>query len=174
MSTWNIDIGHSELGFKVKHLLVSTVKGHFTAFEGTLAAADDTFEGAKLTLSADIKSVSTNNAARDGHLLSGDFFEAEQFPKLTFVSKSFTKKDSGSFEVTGDLTMRGVTKEVAVHATLHGIGTGMDGKRVAAFEVTGKINRMDFGVKWNSALEAGGFTLGEEVMLDATMELKEA
>lgn len=174
MITWKIDPSHTEIGFKVKHLVVSTVKGLFSKYEADLSADDDTLVNAKLSFSADVSGITTHNAQRDGHLMSADFFDAEHFPKVTFVSKSFAKKEGNMFAVTGDLTMRGVTKEVVLDATFNGLAKGpMDGIRVAAFEVTGKIIRKDFGIAWNSNTETGGLVVGEEVVLDATVEFKE-
>ena len=175
MSTWNIDQAHSEIGFKVKHLVVSTVKGSFANFSGSLTSSDDTFADAKIFFEADVASITTNNAQRDGHLKSGDFFDVENSPKITFVSKSFSKNGGDSFTLVGDFTMRGVTKEITLNVVSNGINTNpMDGLRVTSFDLTGKINRMDFGVKWNVALETGGFMVSEEVMLDIGVEMKEA
>lgn len=173
MSTWNLDQAHSVIGFKVKHLVVSTVSGNFTDFSGTIESADDSFENAQVNFEAKVASINTHNEARDEHLRSGDFFETEQFPTLSFVSTSFTKQGD-HFEVVGDFTLRGVTKSITLHATSEGIGTGMDGKRVVAFAITGSINRLDYGVTWNSPLETGGFALGDEVTFDIHVEAKEA
>lgn len=172
MSTWNLDQMHSTIGFKVKHLVISTVKGHFADFSGSVIANDDTFENAQVSFTAQTASISTNNADRDGHLKSADMFDVEQFPTLTFTSTSFTKTSEG-FDVTGDITIKGVTKQVVLKAKLAGIIMGMYGKRVAAFELSGSINRMDFGVAWNAALEAGGVVVSEEVALEIEAELVE-
>ena len=174
MSTWNIDPAHTEIGFKVKHLMVSTVKGFFGKFEGKLTADDDAFTNAVATFEADVASISTNNAQRDGHLQSGDFFDTAKFPKLSFVSTSFAKKEGNEYAITGNFTMKGVTKEITVKAVFNGTGKAMDDKRIASFDVTGVINRADYGVSWNAAIEAGGVAVSNEVWLDATLELKEA
>ena len=173
MSTWNIDGAHSEIGFKVKHLMVSTVKGSFKTFSGALTADDDNLTNAKVSFEADAASITTNNDMRDGHLKAADMFDAEHFPKITFVSKSFTKKEGTEYAVVGDFTMKGVTKEITLNATFNGFGHGMDGKRVASFEIGGMINRMDYGVSWNSALETGGVAVSPEVTLMMDVELKE-
>ena len=173
MNTWNIDQAHSEVGFRVKHLMVSTVRGYFGTFSGTVTAADDTMNDAMLTFEAEVASIHTNNTQRDSHLQSADFFDSAQFPKVMFVSKSF-KKAGDTFSVTGDFTMKGVTKEITLNAVFNGIATDAYGKRVAAFDVSGTINRSDFGIKWNAPLDKGGVTISEKVMLDATIELKEA
>ena len=174
MSTWHIDGAHSEIGFKVKHLMVSTVKGFFGAFSGTLTTDDDNLTNAKVSFETDVASVSTNNEMRDGHLKSPEFFDVDKFPKITFTSKSFTKKDEHNFTVVGDFIMKGVTKEIELTATLGGIAKSMtDGKRVMAFDITGTINREDYGVSWNSALETGGVAVSKEVWLSANVEMKE-
>lgn len=173
MSTWKIDDAHSEIGFKVKHLMVSTVKGHFTKFSGSIKADDDNMTNAVATFEADVASITTNNAGRDGHLQTGDFFEADKFPKITFTSTSFTKKSDNEFLVVGNFSMRGVTKEIGLNATLNGIVKDSYGNRVASFDVSGVINRLDYGVSWNAALEAGGFAVSNEVWLNMNVELKE-
>jgi polyisoprenoid-binding protein YceI len=173
MITWTIDAGHSEVGFSVKHLLISTVRGRFASFEGALTASDETFAGAKLTFSADTASITTNNAMRDAHLQSPDFFDGANNPKITFFSKSFAKTGENAYAVTGDFTMRGVTKELTVSAILNGATNDAYGKRVASFDVSGTIKRTDYGVNWNAALEAGGLSVSEDVVLEATVELKQ-
>ncbi len=173
MSTWHIDPVHTEIGFKVKHLMVSTVRGKFEIFEGTLTAADDKLTDAHVTFSADVTSINTGNTQRDGHLRSGDFFAPEQFPKITFVSKRFESAGGTAYKVTGDLTIRGVTKEVTLDATYNGLGVNMGGKRIMSFDIGGAINRMDFGVAWNAPLETGGVVLGETVWFDISAELIE-
>ena len=174
METWTIDHAHSEVGFSVKHLLVSTVRGRFGAFEGSLTASNPELSDAKIQFSADVASITTNNAMRDGHLQAPDFFDAAQFPKVTFVSKSFTKSGDNTFKMLGDFTMKGVTKEVTLDVVANGMAKDMQGKSVASFDVSGTIKRTDYGVSWNQALEAGGLALSEDVVLDATVELKQA
>lgn len=173
MSTWHIDGAHSEIGFKVKHLMVSNVKGFFEKFSGTLTTDDDDLTNAKVSFETDVASISTRNEARDKHLKSGDFFDADKFPKITFTSTSFTKKPDDNFTVVGDLTMRGVTKSIELNVLKNGIAKGMDGKRVMSFDVEGMINRMDFGVSWNSVIEAGGVAVSPEVWLIMGVELIE-
>jgi polyisoprenoid-binding protein YceI len=173
MSTWHIDGAHSEIGFKVRHLMVSNVKGLFKAFEGTITSTDDSFLDAAVSFSIDMESIDTRNDQRDGHLKSPEFFDVTQFPKLTFVSKSFTSKGNNEFEVVGALTMKGVTKDVTLKPVLGGISKGMDGKRVAAFEVTGMLKRSEFGVTWNAPVETGGVVVSDEVMFDMNVVAKE-
>lgn len=172
MSTWTIDSAHSTIGFKVKHLVVSTVRGAFTDFAGSIQSPDDTFVGASASFTANVASISTNNAMRDGHLQSPEFFDAATFPTVTFASSSFVKNGDG-FTVTGNLTMHGVTKEISLTTIQNGIGSGMDGKRVVSFEATGTIDRRDFGLTYGAVLETGALVVGHEIMLDIQIEAKE-
>lgn len=173
MKTWTIDVAHSEIGFTVKHLLISTVRGRFTAFEGSLSASDETFSDAVVAFSADAASITTNNAMRDQHLQSPDFFDTANNPKIIFASKSFTANGDKKFVVVGDFTMRGVTNEITLDAIFNGAITDAYGKRVLSFDLSGTIKRTDYGVSWNAALEAGGLSVSEDVQLEATVELKE-
>jgi polyisoprenoid-binding protein YceI len=173
MTTWHIDPAHSEISFKVKHLMVSTVKGMFTRFEGTVEAPDEDYTKAVISFSAKSESISTNQAQRDEHLKSADFFEVEKFPILTFSSTLISKLSDTEYKVEGDLTMHGVTKEVAFNATMHGIGKGMDGVEVAGVEAHGILSRKDFGLVWNAPLEAGGVVVSDEVGFEFNLELKE-
>jgi polyisoprenoid-binding protein YceI len=174
MNTWNIDVAHSEIGFKVKHLMIATVKGKFGVFEGSIAAEDETFNNASISFSADVASLSTNNAQRDAHIHSPDFFDEVQFPKVTFVSTTVEAKDDGVLVITGDFTMKGVTKSITLYGKCTGTATDLYGGHVAAFEVTGEINRQDYGVSWNSPLEAGGVAVSDTVILEAIIEAKKA
>ena len=171
MATWTIDTAHSEVAFKVKHLVVSTASGKFTTFEGVLEAEKEDFTDAKVTFSADIDSIHTGNEQRDGHLKSADFFDAESFPKLTFTSTSIEKKGDADYTITGDLTLKGVTKQVVVNAEFGGIEKSLYGQIVAGFEVTAKINRQDFGLTWSAVTEAGGLVVANDVKLVANIEL---
>lgn len=167
MSTtkWAIDPTHSEIGFKVKHMMFTNVSGSFQQFDATVETEGDDFENAKIEFSADVASVTTANADRDNHLKSGDFFDAEQFPKMTFTATSFTKESESEYELKGDLTLRGVTKPVKLDVEFGGTAKDPWGNLKAGLSATGKINRKDWGLNWNSALEAGGVLVGEEVKL---------
>ena len=173
MKTWNIDTAHSEIGFKVKHLMISTVRGLFSSFEGAISAEDESFDNGQISFSADVSSIDTKNAQRDGHLKSADFFDAENFPKLTFSSTSVKNVGDNNLEITGDLTMRGVTKSVSLNASVTGVVKGMDGAKVAGFEISGKINRSEFGLVWNAPLETGGVVVSDSVTIEALIEAKE-
>jgi polyisoprenoid-binding protein YceI len=162
---WVLDPTHSEVTFKVKHLMFTNVSGSFTKFEASAESEDDTFNNASFSFSADIDSINTNNADRDGHLKSGDFFDAAQFPTISFKSTSVSKESEDELDITGDLTIHGVTKSVTLDVEFGGIQKDPWGNIKSGFSVTGKINRKDFGLSWNAALETGGVMLGEEVKL---------
>lgn len=172
MSTWNIDQAHSLIGFKIKHLVISTVKGRFDDFSGKVTADNDNFDNAQIEFSVNTKSINTNQEQRDNHLRSADMFDIANFPTMNFVSTSF-KKSGDSYKVDGNLTLKGVTKPVSLNASFDGIVMGMYGKRVAAFTVTGSLNRQDYGVSWNAVMEAGGLVVANEVALDINVELVE-
>jgi len=169
-TNWTIDPAHSEIQFKVKHMVITTVTGSFTEFNGNAESADD-FENASISFEANVNSITTNNEQRDGHLKSADFFEAEKYPKLTFVSSKFSNKGDDKFELTGDLTIKGITKPVGL--TVEYTGTVKDpyGQTKAGFELRGKINRKDFGLTWSALTEAGGALVSDEVRLEANLQL---
>lgn len=170
-TTWVIDPMHSEVQFKVKHLMVSTVSGQFSQFEGQLLMAADDFEDAKITFSADIDSISTGNEQRDGHLKSGEFFDAEQFPKLTFESTGMTKTGDDVYDLTGNLTLHGVTKPVTLKAEYGGQMGDFYGNTKAGFEVTGVIKRKEFGLTWDGVTEAGGVVVSDDVKLTMNIQV---
>lgn len=166
MAQWNIDPTHSEVQFKVKHLMISTVTGNFSTYEGTVNTVNDTdFDGASINFSADIDSISTRQEQRDEHLKSGEFFDAEKFPKLTFASTSFKKKSDDTYVLEGNLTIRDKTNPIKLNAEFGGIMTDFYGNTKAGFEISGKINRQDFDLTWNGITEAGGIVVSEEVKL---------
>lgn len=165
LTTWSIDPSHSEIQFKVKHLVISTVTGSFGTFDATLESDNDDFEGADIKFSADINSISTGNEDRDNHLKSDDFFNAAEHPKLTFESKSFEKTGDGTYKLTGDLTIRGNTKTVELAADYGGTVVDPYGNTKAGFDVTGKINRKEFGLSWSAVTEAGSVVVSDEVKL---------
>lgn len=168
---WKIDPSHSEVQFKVKHLVISTVTGSFGSYDATVENEGDSFEDAEVHFEADINSISTNNEDRDNHLKSDDFFNAEEFPKLTFDSTTVEKIDENKYKVKGDLTIRGTTKPVELEA-VHG-GTVEDpyGQTKAGFEISGNINRKEFGLKWDAVTEAGNVVVGDQVKLLLNVQL---
>jgi len=169
-TTWAIDPTHSELQFKVKHLVITTVTGSFKDISGTVVAGEN-FDDAKITFEAKVASISTNNEQRDAHLTSADFFEAEKFPTITFTSTKFTKKDDDEFELVGDLTIKGETKSVTLEVEHGGVATDPWGNVKAGFDLKGKINRKEFGLGWNALTEAGGMLVSEDVKLVASIQL---
>jgi polyisoprenoid-binding protein YceI len=171
MSTiWNIDPSHSEVQFKVKHLVISTVTGHFGDFTGKLTTNGDDLDGAKASFHAKVQSITTNNADRDGHLKSADFFDAENHPTVDFEATKFEKTDDDEYKVTGILTIRGVSKEITLKSELGGIVLDGYGQTKIGFESKGKISRKEFGLTWNGVTEAGGVVVSDEVKLIANLQ----
>ena len=170
--TWSIDPSHSNVVFTVSHMAISEVEGKFKVYEGSLETSEDgEFEGAKIKFNADVASIDTDDAKRDGHLQSADFFDAANNPKVTFESTSFTKVDDKNYKLVGNLTMHGVTKEVVLNARYNGEMKDPWGNTKRGFKVTGKINRYDYDLKWNAALEAGGVLVSEEVDIACNVQL---
>ena len=174
MATWKIDSAHSEVNFKVKHLVVSTVTGGFDKFDATIEASKEDFSDAKIKFEADINSINTKNEQRDGHLKSADFFDAENNPKLVFESTSVKMTSDYEMQVKGNLTIRGITKEVKLDVIYNGIVTGFGNIKVAGFEIRGKVNRFDYGLQWNALTEAGGVVVSNEVKIEILAEFNEA
>lgn len=178
MSTtkWIVDPMHSEVQFKIKHLVISTVTGSFNSFSGEAIAPADTndFSGSSIQFSLDVDSIDTNQAQRDEHLRNGDFFDAPQFPKITFESTSFEKAKGDVYKVAGNLTMKGVTKPVEVTAEYGGSAKDAYGNHKIGFEVTGVVNRKEFGLTYNALTETGGLALGEDIKLIANIQLAQA
>ncbi len=166
--TWKLDPTHSELSFSVRHLAISKVKGTFESFDATLITGE-TLEESSLDATIDIASVNTNQKDRDQHLRTSDFFLTDEHPTATFTSKQFTV-DGDDFTATGDFTLRGVTKQVVLKGEFGGIVTDGYGQTKAGVSAKTKINRHDFGVSWNAALEAGGLTLGEDVTINLELQ----
>ncbi len=162
---WSIDTAHSEIGFKVKHMMFTNVSGKFNSFEATIQNEDNNFETSKINFSADTTSVDTNNADRDSHLKSADFFDVDNFPKLSFVSTDVKKINEGEYKISGDLTIKDVTKSIVLDVEYSGLMTDPWGNTKIGLSLNGKINRKEFGLTWNSTLEAGGVLVGEEIKL---------
>lgn len=171
MAKWIIDTAHSEVGFKVKHLVISTVSGKFNSFEGSIESAKKDFTDAKILFSADVDSIQTGNDQRDNHLKSDDFFNAEKFPKLKFESTAIEQKDDTHYSVKGNLTIRDTSKPVELKAEFGGLQKDFSGQTVAGFELTGKINRKEFGLKWNGVTEAGSIVVSDEVKINIAVEI---
>jgi polyisoprenoid-binding protein YceI len=167
---WSIDPTHSEIHFKVRHLMVSWVTGNFKQFNATVETEGDDITTAKVHFTADIRSISTNNEQRDGHLRTGDFFDAENHPQLSFDGEKLEKIDEENYKLFGTLTMRGVSKPIALKVEYGGMAQDPWGNTRIGFSVSGKINRKDFGVNFSMVSETGSILLGEEVMINANAE----
>jgi len=166
--TWALDPMHSEVTFSVKHLAISKVRGTFERFTATIVTAEDPTKST-VDASIEIASVNTNQKERDNHLRTNDFFKADEFPNITFVSTNVVL-DGDDITVVGDLSLRGVTKSVTLAGEFGGIVTDGYGQTKAGFTASTRINRHDFGVSWNAALEAGGFTLGDDVTINFELQ----
>ena len=164
--SWEIDATHSQATFSVKHMMISTVRGHFEVLSGKLHIDEEHPDNSWVEAEVDAASINTRDAKRDGHLRSPDFFDVEKYPKITFKSTKVTPTGNNEYRVTGDLAMHGVTKEETFHADYSGQVKDLYGLQRAAFSVKGKINRKDFGLNWNVGLEAGGVLVGEDVNIE--------
>lgn len=164
-TNWKVDPTHSEIEFKVKHMMISTVTGSFGEFDANIESVDDTFKDANFSFSAKIDSISTKNNDRDTHLKSDDFFNAEKHPSLSFKSKSFDGET-----MIGELTIRDITKEVSLKVDFNGIAVDPYGQTKAGFEAEGSINRKDFNLNWNAVTEAGSIVVSDKVRLIANLQ----
>lgn len=171
MATWKIDPAHSEIKFKVRHLVVATVTGYFTKFDATVEGEKADFTDAVISFEAQVDSLTTRNEQRDAHLKSADFFDAANHPTLTFRSTAIRKESESEYKVEGDITIRGTTKRIVLDAEYNGTVQGMSGHDVAGFELTGKLRRLEFGLHWNAVTEAGGVVVADEVKLDISVEV---
>lgn len=171
---WNIDKSHSNVGFAVTHLIISEVTGQFKSFDGNIEFSKDDLSDANINFSIDAASISTENEGRDKHLKSDDFFNAEKFPKITFVGKSIKKVDGKKFKLVGDFTIRDVTKSITLDVVYNGSIKDPWGNTKAGFKITGELNRFDYNLKWNNLMEAGGAVVGKEVTITVNLELSKA
>lgn len=167
MANWKVDVSHSEVQFKVKHLMITTVTGSFGEFDASIEAENDDFSSAKISFSAQVSSINTGNAQRDGHLQSEEFFFAEKFPQIKFVGNNYNAKDG---KVSGELTIRDVTKNVTLDVEFGGIAKDPWGNTKAGFTLNGKINRKDFGLTWGVVTEAGSVVVSEDVRLSCEVQ----
>lgn len=168
---WSLDPAHTEIGFKVKHMMITTVSGTFGKFDASVETEDNDFSTAEIEFTADVDSITTHNADRDKHLKSDDFFAADKYPQIKFISTRIEKKDAETFILHGDLTMRDVTLPITLDVELGGIGKDPWGNQKAGFTISGKIKRTDYKLNWNAALETGGVLVGEEVKINAEVQL---
>lgn len=167
---WAIDPAHSEILFKVKHMMITNVKGEFRNFTAEMNSDGNNFIADSINVVINAASIFTNNDDRDAHLKSGDFFDAANFEELSFKGKSIKKVDEENFQLVGNLNIKGVTKEVALDVEFGGINKDPWGNEKAGFSLTGKINRKDWGLTWNAALETGGVLVSDEVKLNAEVQ----
>ncbi len=167
-TTWSIDKGHSKVGFSATHMVVAETEGVFKDFDAKVTSKSEDFNGADVEFTAKVASINTDNEKRDGHLKSDDFFNAEKFPDIKF--KGTLTKEGGKYVLKGKLTMRDVTKDVSFDVTYGGTVNAFGGQK-AGFKLTGKVKRMDYGLKWDKTIEAGGLVVGDEVELIVKVEL---
>lgn len=172
--TWIVDPFHSEVQFKVKHLMITTVTGSFNSYHATIQTEDEDFMNGKVEFTADVSSISTGNADRDNHLKSAQFFDAEKYPQIKFVTTDLETVDNdSSYELYGDLTIRDVTKKVKLDTEFGGVVKDAYGNTKAGFSINGKINRKDFGLTWSPVTEAGGVVVSDEVRIACEIQLIE-
>lgn len=173
LKTWIIDPLHSDIIFKIRHLVISTVTGSFRKFEGRAVSEGEGFENAKISLTIEVKSIDTNQAQRDLHLQNGDFFSADLYPQITFESTSFTRISGSDFKMVGDLTLKGVKKSIELNVEYGGSQRSAQGVVKHGFEVIGTINRKEFGMDWNVLTDTGNLGLGEDIKLVANIQVSE-
>ncbi len=169
-TSWQLDPAHSEVTFRVRHLMVSNVSGKFKTFNSTVATQDDDFSTAQIDFTVDTASIDTGVEYRDNHLRGDDFFNSELFPTLHFKATGMNKTGDGEFQLDGDLTIRDITKPVSLQVEMGGVVKDPYGNIKAGFEVTGKINRREFGLLWSALTEAGGAVAGDEVKFQANVQ----
>jgi len=172
-TTWVIDPLHSEVFFKIKHLVISTVTGSFRKFEGNIITDGTDFSNAKVAIAIDVKSIDTNQPQRDEHLKNGDFFDAETYPKITFESTSFVNTGGSDYKMAGNLTLKGVTKPIELKVEYGGSENDGHGNIKHGFEVLGIVNRKEFGMTWNKMTDSGGLGLGEDVKLIGNIQVSQ-
>ncbi len=168
---WKFDKSHSNINFVVTHMVITEVEGSFNQWEGSVVSKGDGFEGADVNFTVDVASIDTDEPKRDDHLRSDDFFNSEEFPKMTFKGKSMKKVDDNKYKLVGDLTIRDVTKEVELDVKYNGTVKDPWGNTKAGFKLTGTINRFDYNLKWNKLLETGGLVVSEDVDIVCNIQL---
>ena len=169
---WLIDKTHSEIQFKAKHLMITTVTGKITEYDATIETNGDDFSNARVTFTAEVNSITTGNDQRDEHLKSDDFFSADKFPSLKFVSTNIQKISDSDFKMTGDFTIRDITKEITLDVEMHGIKKDPYGNTKAGFEINGKVNRKEFGLKFHVLNEAGDLLVSDDIKILCEVQLQ--
>ena len=170
MANWSLDTSHSEVHFKVKHMVISTVTGSFDEFNANVTSNSDDFSDAKFSFTADVSSINTKNGDRDNHLKSDDFFAADEFPQIKFDSNSGIQNG----KISGEIEIRGVKQPIELDADFGGVITDPWGSQRAGFEFEGQLNRKDFGLSWSSTTEAGGLVVGDKIKLIINLEFVQA
>ena len=170
-SGWRLDKAHSGISFSIRHMVISEVTGNFKDFDIALTVTKDDFTDAAIDATIKVASINTDNERRDGHLKSDDFFNAEKFPEIKFKSSAFERVGDSKYKITGDLTIRDVTKKVTFDATYNGSVKGMGGATISSWKVTIAVNRFDYGLKWNRTIETGGLVAGDIVNITLNLEL---
>lgn len=173
-SKWTLDPAHSSVDFSVKHMMIANVKGTFNQFDATIEADPDDLTSASIELNIDLASVDTRNEDRDNHLRSADFFNVEKNPKMTFTTTNIERKGEGEYNVTGNLTIAGVTKSETISVTYEGSGVDPWGNVKVGFTADGSLNRSDYGLTWNSALETGGVLVGDKIKISLDLQATKA
>lgn len=168
---WQIDTSHSDIQFSVRHMMISKARGRFESFSGTVNFDENNPTNTTVNIEVDLNSINTRDEKRDGHLRSADFFDVENYPTMTFVSKKVEQTDEFNGRLIGDLTIRGVTHEVALDVQYSGTAKSPWGTVSAGFSAKGKVNRKEFGLNWNAALETGGVLVGEDVEIAIELEI---
>ena len=170
-SLWHVDTAHSSIEFSVSHMVISEVTGHFRSFKGIVTTESDDFVTAKIELTIEAASIDTNNESRDNHLRSSEFLDVIKHPQITFKSAFITRLSGTGYSITGDFTVRGVTKRIILNARHNGTVIDPAGNTRAGFKVTGELNRKDFGVNWHKTLDSGGLVAGDILTVTANMEI---
>lgn len=171
---WTIDKAHTKVQFSATHLIISEVTGEFKDFDGTVETNGDDFSNAKVNFTVDVNSINTDNQQRDNHLKSDDFFNAQKFPKITFAGKSMQKVGDNKYKLVGNLTIRDITKEIALDVTYNGTVKDPWGNTKAGFKIAGELNRFDYNLKWNVLMEAGGAVVGKMITITINLELQKS
>ncbi|QJB35091.1 YceI family protein [Chitinophaga oryzae] len=171
MTNWKIDESHSEIGFKVKHLMITNVSGYFTRFSGSIQTESEDFHDATISFEAAADSIDTQNVQRDEHLRNGEFFDSTNHPKISFVSTKVKKIDDEKYKLTGNLTIKGQTHPIELDVEHSGITVDPWGQQKAGFALKGRLHRTDYGLRWNATTEAGGIVLSDEVKLNMEIQL---
>lgn len=174
MATYKLDPTHSEVAFKVKHMMITNVTGNFAKFYAEMQSDKEDFTDAKVSFEADVNSISTNNEQRDGHLKSDDFFAADKFPKISFQSTEMKKVNDDEYKLSGNITVRDVTKPITFDVDYGGTQTDPYGNVKSGFTLAGKISRKEFGLNWNAVTEAGGVVVSDDVKLNAEIQMVKA